>query len=756
MTIRARQIAWAAAGAALLGVAALAVLMGPMSTPSRVPSPAEVRARHRPSEVSLRDRHGEVIHELRTDPRRRRLAWTPLGDVSPALRAAVLAAEDRRFAEHGGVDARAVATAVAERIGGRPARGASTVTMQLATLVDSGLRRRGGPRTLAQKWRQMRLAWAIESRWSKDEILEAYLNLVTFRGELEGVGAAAGIALGKAPHGITGPEALVLAALIRAPNAERAAVARRAHALAARVPSPPARDAVDAAVDRALAPSGGAGPRVALAPHAAQQLLPPWGPGRGAATDVVSTLDAATQRVAAEALRRQLAAVRERHVRDGSVLVVDNETGEVLAYVGGDPDLGTARHVSGIRARRQAGSTLKPFVYAQAIDERLLTPASLLEDTPLEVPVAGGLYRPQNYDGEFKGLVSVRTALASSLNVPAVRALELVGAEAALGRLRRLGFDGLTEDGDFYGPSLALGSADVSLWELVGAYRALANGGVWSPLALRPGAPVAGEPTPRRVYSSEAAWLVAHVLADRESRSATFGLENPLATRFWTAVKTGTSKEMRDNWCVGFSRRYTVGVWVGNFSGEPMRNVSGITGAAPVWVEVMAWLHRSAPSGAHEPPPPDVEARPVSFPPGGEAARREWFVRGTAPDAPAPVAGGQPRITSPVSGTVVALDPDIPRGRQRLVLEATGPVGGLSWMVDGQPLGRGDELVVWEPVPGRHAVALVDAAHGVVDVVRFEVRGTALGARTAHQKTSASAGDRLYSGACETPDRCSD
>ena len=117
---------------------------------------------------------------------------------------------------------------------------------------------------------------------------------------------------------------------------------------------------------------------------------------------------------------------------------------------------------------------------------------------------------------------------------------------------------------------------------------------------------------------------------------------------------------------------------------------------------------------------------------------------------------GQPRITSPVSGTVVALDPDIPRGRQRLVLEATGPVGGLSWMVDGQPLGRGDELVVWEPVPGRHAVALVDAGHGVVDVVRFEVRGPAPGARAAHQKTSASAGDHVYSGACETPDRCSD
>ena len=154
---------------ALLGVARAGRAHGPVvHGPRRVPSSAEVRAApSRPPRSPLRDRHGEVIHELRTDPRRRRLAWTPLGDVSPALRAAVLAAEDRRFAEHGGVDARAVAAAVAERLGGRPARGASTVTMQLATLRRPGLRRRGGPRTLAQKWRQMRLAWAIESRWTQ-------------------------------------------------------------------------------------------------------------------------------------------------------------------------------------------------------------------------------------------------------------------------------------------------------------------------------------------------------------------------------------------------------------------------------------------------------------------------------------------------------------------------------------------------------------------------------------------------------------
>ena len=187
--------------------------------------------------------------------------------------------------------------------------------------------------------------------------------------------------------------------------------------------------------------------------------------------------------------------------------------------------------------------------------------------------------------------MSVRTALAASLNVPAVRTLGLVGADALrASSSRRLGFDGLREAGDFYGPSLALGSADVSLWELVNAYRALAARrarGARSRLgADEPAGDGAAASTP-----TDAAFLVSDILADRESRSLTFGLENPLATRFWTAVKTGTSKDMRDNWCVGYSRRYTVGVWVGNFSGEPMRDVSGVTGAAPVWLEVMAWLH---------------------------------------------------------------------------------------------------------------------------------------------------------------------
>jgi penicillin-binding protein 1C len=400
---------------------------------------------------------------------------------------------------------------------------------------------------------------------------------------------------------------------------------------------------------------------------------------------------------------------------------VDNKTGDVLAYVGASGELSSARHVDGIRARRQAGSALKPFLYGMALDHRLLTPASLLEDAPLEMPVAGGMYRPRNYDERFNGLVTVRTALAASLNVPAVRTLNLVGVETFVEQLRRLGFSGLTESGEFYGPSLALGSADVSLWELVNAYRTLANGGVWSPLRLTLNEAKAH--AGRRLYSEQAAFLLSSILADRESRSVTFGLENPLATRFWSAVKTGTSKEMRDNWCVGYSQRYTVGVWVGNFSGRPMRHVSGITGAAPVWLDVMAWLHRRAPSQTPN-PPAGVLARAVDSRGEADAPRVEWFLQGTEPETSTPRrAMGRPRIIAPPREALIALDPDIPPSRQRIVFEAHDGGVPLRWVLDGADLGSATDLLMWEPRPGKHTLLLVDEARHSYDTSTFEVRG---------------------------------
>jgi len=718
VTGRAR-VAWSFLAAAILAAAGLLWLeIGAPDSP--IPSFAQARAAFRPSDARLLDRHGEVIHERRIDPRGRRLDWTPLNDVSPALVAAVIASEDRRFYAHGGVDFRAIAGAVAHAMGGARLRGASTITMQVATLLEGFPGRAARLRTLSSKWRQMRRAWTIERGWTKREILEAYLNLATFRGELQGVAAASGAMFGKAPHGLLDGESLVLAALLRSPGAGREALTRRAERLDRALRRRTNPDAIASAVARALDAPSGSPPRVALAPHAARILLRP---GSGAIT-VRSTLDAALQRFAAATLRRQILAVGERRVRDGAVLVADNRTGDVLAYVGGSGDLSSARFVDGIRARRQAGSALKPFLYGLAFERRILTPASILEDSPLDVPVAGGLYRPRNYDETFLGPVTARTALASSLNVPAVRTIELVGEEAFARRLRDLGFAGLTEAGDFYGPALALGSADVSLWELVNAYRTLANGGVAGPLRMTD--PNAALPPARRIFPEAAAFLVSSILSDRESRSTTFGLESVLATRGWTTVKTGTSKAMRDNWCVGYSRRYTVGAWVGNFSGEPMRDVSGITGAAPVWSEIMEQLEADAPAG-----PPD--------PPAGvtRAASGEWFLRGTEPDAGLrPFASPMPAIVAPASRSIIALDPDIPPDRQRLVFEAEGTDTTMRWVLDGRSIGRAAIPYAWAPRPGKHALTLADAARRPLDTVTFEVRGDRSPGRAAQSAAS--------------------
>jgi len=756
---RSRVPAAAAVLGAALALAAVALSAALLAADAdAIPRFDEVRASFRPSDVELLDRHGNVLHELRADHAQRSLAWVPLDAVSPLLREAIVLAEDRRFARHGGVDPRAVAAALRDALAGAGRiRGASTITMQLATLLDARAGRRAGARTLAVKWRQARRAWAIERTWSKDEILEAYLNLVSFRGEVSGVGAAAGVLFGKRPHGLGRAEALVLAVLPRGPNASEPRVRARAAQLAARSEAEVAPEIVAAVTRTALRAEHGTRPRIALAPHLAHRLLrtrpgEPRAPAPDPGPLLRTTLDAALQRATSALLEEQLRELGDRNVHDGAVLVVDNASGDVLAYVGGRGARATAPHVDGVRARRQAGSTLKPFLYAAALDARLLTAASLLADTPLAVRVAGGLYEPRNYDESFRGLVSLRSALASSLNVPAVRTLELTSPDAFVRDLRALGFSGLVHGGEFYGPALALGSAEVSLEELVGAYRTLANGGVASALRFVRDDAAAGPRPGVRMVSAEAAFVVGDVLADRAGRSATFGLENALATRSWAAVKTGTSKEMRDNWCVGYSQRFTVGVWVGNADGSPMHDVSGLTGAAPVWRELMDLLHASE-AGVAPAPPAGVSRVPVAFARGVEPARDEWFLRGTEPGAAAPaLAPRRPAIVTPQDATVLALDPDIPADLQRVAFEARGAgeesADAVRWSLDGRDLGPVAGILPWPLEPGRHRLELRAGDGRTLDAVSFEVRG-ASGRRVTAATLGAPGGDLP---AAEVPD----
>ena len=709
------------------------------------------------------DRRGEPLQRLRTDTTVRRGQWVALADVSPALRTALLLSEDKRFYEHSGVDWQAVSSAAWANLWNTRTRGASTITMQLAGLLDGEGRPAGG-RSVVGKIGQTLDAQVLERSWRKDEILEAYLNLVPFRGELVGIDALSRTLFGKAAHGLDAREAAVASALVRAPNANVRQVTQRACGVLGQMqlqeqkreqpkparqgakpplPQPPPDcEALDmfataALQRRAFDPSEG------IAPHAARQALREGRAGAAAPGGTVrTTLHAPLQRFAVQTLTQHLRELQGRHVEDGAIVVLDNRTGEVLAWVGSSGALSRASEVDAVLAQRQPGSTLKPFLYAQALAEKRFTAASLLEDSAAHIPTASGLYIPQNYDRSFKGWVSVRTALAASLNVPAVRTLVMVSPDAFFRQLQQVGLP-LRESGDYFGYSLALGSAEVSLLALTNSYRTLANGGRYSavaPLAL------ARKPQPIKTVQAidaRAAFIVGDILSDALARARTFGTDSVLATRFWTAVKTGTSKDMRDNWAMGWSQHYTVGVWVGNASGAPMWDVSGTSGAAPIWAAVVQHLHAHTPSRAPAPPPGLVQAQ-VQFGHALEAPRSEWFLQGTqqavfAIDSGAggvdqESARGQKslknhaavadnstaRITEPATGTIIALDPDIPPNRQRVRFSAEGL--GLRWRIDGKDFAHGKQAQ-WLPWPGRHSITLVDAKGQVLDEVRVEVRG---------------------------------
>jgi penicillin-binding protein 1C len=749
-----------------------------------LPTFAEVKAAHRPSDVTITDRHGVPIQTLRVDLQVRRLGWVPIEDLSPALLNALVLSEDRHFHEHGGVDWGAIARSAWGTVWNERMRGGSTLTMQLAGLLEDDLARPAGGRSVAQKLGQVVAAQRIEARWSKQQILEAYLNRVGWRGEIVGIGALSQTLFGKLPSGLDAQEAAIAVALLRAPNAPPDTVAARACGVLREQRLDCA--GVAALAQGALVRRGGMPMGEQLAPHFARQLLGQARRDRAATSaaggvqrmpaslaepglPLRSTLDARLQRVAIDALRQQMAELSGRHVEDGAVLVLDNATGEVLAWVGSSGRYSDAPAVDGVVARRQPGSTLKPFIYGLAFERRLITPATLLDDAPAQIATASGLYLPQNYDRSFKGWVSARAALGSSLNVPAVRVAAMIGPQAVLERLNAFGLD-LPESGSFYGHALALGGADVSLLALTNAYRAMANRGRWSAVelgglqarrgaldrtpaeagaaGLPPASPAGHRTGSRQVADAAATWLVGDILSDNNARAMTFGLDSALATRGFAAVKTGTSKDLRDNWCLGYTDRYTVGVWIGNASGEPMHRVSGVSGAAPVWRAVASWLHRDAPSRAPAVAHAVVRSRVAAS--GLEAARDEFFLAGTQPlpglgaairpapaaEAAAPgtstlssalaagpraAAAGRYGIVHPRDGSVFALDPDIPPSRQRLRFEGEA---GL-WMLNGRRLGNGPTQE-WSPWPGRHELTLLGRDGRARQTVHFEVRGAAI------------------------------
>ncbi|MBC5815331.1 MAG: penicillin-binding protein 1C [Candidatus Eremiobacteraeota bacterium] len=520
----------------------------------------------------------------------------PLERIAPSFIAAVIATEDARFYRHGGVDIAAVLRSARQLVQtGAPVSGASTITMQVARMLYHP------PASMRGKVREAWLAWCIEAGSSKNAILSAYVNRLPMGGNLYGVEAAAQSYFGAQAADLDLAQSALLAAIpndpVRLnPRTHWRALKNRQFYILQRMRATGA--VTDAQAQRAAgedlhlaAPARGilAGAHLLFA---LASNLPVH------TSHVRTTIDRPLQQFIETQMRALLAALAERNVHQGAALVIDNRTGEVLAYVGSPDYFDDDNHGrnDGVRALRQPGSALKPFLYELALERGVVQPNSILADVPVTYAIANGqLYSPSDYSNAYAGPVRVRLALANSLNVPAVRVLSRVGTGVFLDRLHALGFEHLTRPPEYYGLGLTLGGGEVSLWELTHAYLTLARAGSAIPLrtVISNDAPNGAQTGSPRLW-----WLITDFLSDSHARAHSFGAASILDLPFPTAVKTGTSSDFRDTWTVGYSREYTVGVWVGNFNGAAMRHVSGVTGAAPLWHRIMLRLHQN-----HEPLP---------------------------------------------------------------------------------------------------------------------------------------------------------
>lgn len=676
----------------------------------------------------------------------------PLARVSPHFIAAIVATEDARFAQHDGIDPLALARAGWQFARtGHVVSGGSTIPMQLARLHF------GLPRTPFGKVEELVLARRIAAGTSKGAILEAYVNRLPMGGDLVGVEAGARSYFGVPASDLDLGHAAFLAALpndpVRLdPYDHRAALETRRRAVLARMVATGAITADvagHAAAERIdlLPRSDG----IAYAPHLLFRLARTAAPS---ATRVRTTIDRDLQAFVENETAHVIGALDERGVRDGAALVIDNRDGAILAYAGSADYFARAGagKNDGVVALRQPGSTLKPFLYELAFELRVVRPTSILADVPATYAIPGlEVYRPSDYSQRFAGPVRARIALADSLNVPAVRVLGDVGVPAFLDRLHALGFRHLTKNADHYGLGLALGDGEVTLEELAGAYAMLANDGrrvhvhaladgernvprVAGGGSADGGARSGEAPGAMRVGEASEWALVTDILADAHARARAFGVASLLRTSFPSAVKTGTSSDFRDTWTVGYTRDYTVATWVGNFDGSPMRQVSGVTGAAPLWNRIIRHLAQrgapaqfAAPRGyAREPMCATTGRRPTAA---CRSVVGEWLDRGdlaTWEKAPRPLdrrydawLAAQPRapgdglrILAPNDGDAFVAEP----GAQIQVI-ASG-THHPAWALNGVPL-VAEHAARWRlPLArGRWTLDLRDGRH--TDTVTF-------------------------------------
>lgn len=628
---------------------------------AQLPDPGALRARQSNfASTRIYDVHGALLLEL-TDPDnpaagiRQRVS---LDEISPLLRQATLATEDPNFYRYQvGFDPVAIVRlfyyAWQER---EFVSGGSTITQQVARnlLLDPEERTQ---RTLARKIREIVLANELARRYSRDEILEIYLNEIFYANQSYGIEAAARTYFGRRARDLTLAEASLLAGIPQSPTlwdpvANKAnALRRQADVLRLMAQAGWIRaDQIEPA-QREMQAREFRAPQLnvpLVAPHflyyVRAQLDREYGP-QGlyrAGLNVYTSLDLDAQRAAEESVRARLAELKAKNVGNAAVVVLKSDTAEIVAMVGSADfsDAAIDGQVNVAVSQQQPGSAIKPFTYLAALEQGA-TPATLYQDEKKTYRDAwGNEFSPRNYDGKFNGPVLMRDALARSLNIPAVDALESVGLPKFLELTERVGVNFPPDPN--YGLAITLGGAECTLLDLTRAYAVLADGGRrHEPIAITRVESLDGrlvkdyrQAAPAQVVRPEHAYLITNMLADNAARAPAFGVSNVLRLPFSAAAKTGTTNDFRDNLTVGYSTRYVVGVWVGNTDNSPMRNVSGISGAAPIWRDVMLALHASA-------PPPDFP-RPAGIyemdvcvtdgkPATAECAqrRRELFARAT-------------------------------------------------------------------------------------------------------------------------------
>lgn len=623
-----------------------------------------------------------------------------LQDISPWLVLATLAAEDRRFYQHAGLDGYAILRAIWQNIRrGGVVSGASTITQQLARSLYPR------PKNWRSKWAEAWDALILERHYTKEQILEQYFNVLQFANQTQGVQAAARFYFGLPVSELSLSQSALLAGLIQAPSRlnplhnPTGALARRNRVLAAMFKNGfITQEQLKLSLAEPLALQVSARPF--SAPHFVRRVarLSVGHP------HLYTTLDKDLQMYAEKAVRNHLNKLADHHVTNGAVVVLDNVSGEVLAYVGSADfyNKEQAGEVDGIAAHRQPGSTLKPFVYALALQNNF-TAASILadEDTFFE-----GGFRPRNYDGKFHGNMSLRKALANSYNIPVIKAAQPLGVVRILQQLHLLGFSSLNRPAEFYGLGLALGGGEIILLELANAYATLARGGVIRPVVAARRPRIVLTTDTRRALPADISYIVTDILADNHARADAFGLNSPLYFPFPAAAKTGTSKDYKDNFAVGYTPRLTVAVWVGNFDASPMQKVSGITGAAPILHDVLSYAHDKYPSGNFERPADILTAR-ICQQSGLLAgdncphSREEIFTKNTLPKTTCNGHHGSTeaplQIIFPTEGDIYKYDPAVGKPAQAIHIQTVGATLPCQWRLNHRTLPQ-TEADFWWPL----------------------------------------------------------